>query len=305
MAQDKKKRPRTGSGPATRNEPPAGAKQPPRSAVGFGPQGSAIRRQSVAANRGKGETNKTQLYIFGAAVLIIAAVVIAGMVLNKSNAVQIKNDGYGPSKSGIVAMATDGAMTIAAASTANGSAALNIDVYEDPLCPFCGNFERDFGQQIAKAVDEGKLTVNYHLLNFLDTSSGSGNYSSRAVATLMCTATHLGSTKGTWASLHAALYSTGLQPQEGSAGLSNEQLNAQISSAAAATGVPAGAADLVAAMSCVTNGEMLPTVITSYNTSAATLNSLVGGVKSPVIVSSGAVVNVNDSEWLTNLLAAG
>lgn len=323
MVQGKKKRPTMGAGVtktpvaststgSAASKPAAGTqtgstptaarstgKATPRSAVGYGPQGSAIRRQSVAANRPTKGSNKTQLYILGAAAVVIALVVVLGIVLNKSNST-INEDGYGNSKNGVAALGANGVIAV----DANTTPPVTIDVYEDPICPFCGAFERDYGQQIAKAIDEGKLRVNYNLLNFLDKASGSGNYSTRAVAALQCAGAHIGSTKGAWAAFHAALYSSGVQPEEGGSDLTNDQLIAQMKTAATGAGVPADSADLAAAASCVTNGDMLASAAATYTASAAALTAVLGQVSTPAIVHNGAIVDINaDTAWLTKLIA--
>jgi len=55
-------------------------------------------------------------------------------------------------------------------------------VYEDFLCPFCGEFEKQTHEQLATLADEGKVQVEYRPVVFLN---GLGPYSARA--TLMFT----------------------------------------------------------------------------------------------------------------------
>ena len=120
-----------------------------------------------------------------------------------------------------------------------------IDVFEDALCPICAEFERQFGQQINQAVDQGDLAVNYHMLNFLNPRSFSGDYSTRAAAALLCVAEEGGTQPGLYLNYHSALFSTDNQPAEGgSADLTNEQL----AELATTTGAPTSAA------SCITAG---------------------------------------------------
>ncbi len=284
--------------PTGKPKPVSTATGPPpeRTAVGAGPAGSAIRRQSVATDR-PAETNRTQIIIIGCAVVVMAFVVVLGLVWNRSNT-EVKNDGYGNSKSSVATL-DSGVITIS-----NGAPTLAIDVYEDPICPACGNFERQYGQQIAQAVDEGKLTVHYHLLTFLDSGSASKDYSTRAAAALMCAASNLGSTPGAFAALHSSLFSEAVQPAEGgSADLTNDQLLAQVRTAATAVNVATDAAAVTATATCITDGTELPTVASSFATSTATLTALTGGVQSPVVVHNGAVVGVDSGSWLTDLLA--
>lgn len=308
MAQQGRKKRPAGSGPtgkAVRSAASGGPKpsrvptDAQRTAVGSGPRGSASQRRSTGAGTPPGN-NRTQLVIWGAAIAVIVAVIAVGIVWNISSN-KVENAGYGAAAKSTVTMDATGTITMTAVA-AGATAAPTIDVYEDPLCPYCAQFERQYGQQIAQAVDEGKVAVNYHLMNFLDRASGSGDYSSRAVGTLMCAATNIGSTPGAWAALHAKLYEEGVQPEENSVSdMTNEQLGQNLTDAATGAGLAADAASVTAAVECVNASTMLPTVATSFAASTTTLNQLVGGVRSPVIVHDGAVVNVDDSNWLASV----
>src|SRR5699024_4736207 len=54
-----------------------------------------------------------------------------------------------------------GIITVRAAD-ADGSVVL--DLYEDPLCPICAQFEAAFGEDIGQAIDDGELTVRYRIV---------------------------------------------------------------------------------------------------------------------------------------------
>ena len=139
----------------------------------------SISRKSVAQARTSNSNNRTQLIIGAVAIVVIAAIIIIGIVMNqKETAVQ--NAGYGASTKS-VATEANGVVTVSN-PTAAGTSPKVIDLYEDALCPVCAEFEAQFGQQINQAVDEGKLTVNVHMLTFLDPRSFSKNYSTRAAA---------------------------------------------------------------------------------------------------------------------------
>ena len=57
------------------------------------------------------------------------------------------------------------------------SAPHKLVVYEDFLCPFCGEFEKASHEQLAKLADEGKVQVEYRPFVFLNEV---GPYSARA-----------------------------------------------------------------------------------------------------------------------------
>ena len=91
-----------------------------------------------------------------------------------------------------------------------------IDLYEDPQCPACREFEQRVGPSIAEWVSSGSTKVNYHVVSFLDRASTT-RYSSRAANASYCAAD-----AGVFVRYHDLLYAA--QPKEGSAGLSDEQL---------------------------------------------------------------------------------
>ncbi len=51
-----------------------------------------------------------------------------------------------------------------------------LTVYEDPRCPACGQFEREFAPTVDQLQDQGKLYGNYHIVSFIDRhDSGKGS----------------------------------------------------------------------------------------------------------------------------------
>ncbi|MGK2869289.1 MAG: DsbA family protein [Mycobacterium sp.] len=85
---------------------------------------------------------------------------------------------------------------------------LVLSVYEDPLCPHCGAFEKAFGPTINKLIDGGAIAVDYYMVGILN-SAGNQNYSSRASGAAYCVADE--STEA-FRRFHAALYAQ--QPSE-------------------------------------------------------------------------------------------
>lgn len=68
------------------------------------------------------------------------------------------------------------------------SAPVSIDIFDEPICPQCGDFITSAAADLSKAVEDEKLAIRYHLVNFLDGESASGNYSTRALAASLCVA---------------------------------------------------------------------------------------------------------------------
>ena len=100
-----------------------------------------------------------------------------------------------------------------------GSGKTVVDTFIDPMCPYCGEFEKANGSQLGALVNDGTITLRIHPLTFLDQSSGGSQYSSRASSALTCVA----ASDPTKSLVYlAALYAD--QPQEGTSGLSNAEL---------------------------------------------------------------------------------
>jgi protein-disulfide isomerase len=97
-----------------------------------------------------------------------------------------------------------------------GQAAVRVDVYQDYLCPHCKAFESSTGATLKQLVADGKATVAYHPLAFLDDASTT-KYSTRSAAAAACA-----QDAGKLVEYNDALYTN--QPAEGSAGLSDDQL---------------------------------------------------------------------------------
>jgi protein-disulfide isomerase len=83
-----------------------------------------------------------------------------------------------------------------------------LSMYEDFLCPACGNFEKNFGPTVRKAIASGAIAGDYYMVSILD-RQGDG-YSSRASNAGYCVADQ--STE-VFQRFHDALYKQ--QPEEG------------------------------------------------------------------------------------------
>ena len=124
------------------------------------------------------------------------------------------------------------------------TAPVTLDLFEDPQCPVCAQFESQVGPAISGWIASGKVKVHYHVISFLDSASTT-KYSSRAANALYASA---GVSADAFAKYHQLLYQQ--QPAEGSAGLTEDtlvQLAQQAGAGAAADQIRAGTyADYVA-----------------------------------------------------------
>jgi protein-disulfide isomerase len=135
--------------------------------------------------------------------------------------------------------------------SANGSAiALNagqaktIDIWEDPQCPVCRNFEDANGSYIESLVREKKATVRFHVLSFL------GDESVRAANASFCAAD-----EGQYLDFHHALYAV-QSPLENSGFWSNDTL--------VAIGKKIGISSTTF-VNCVTKGSKIDIVKANYD----------------------------------------
>src|SRR5690606_36950998 len=63
-----------------------------------------------------------------------------------------------------------------------------VDIFVDFQCPVCKNFEEQFGPQLEKAAEDGKITLAYHPIAILDRYSQGTEYSSRSANAAVCVA---------------------------------------------------------------------------------------------------------------------
>src|SRR6478735_12705227 len=99
------------------------------------------------------------------------------------------------------------------------------------MCPICNQFEQSYGETIQGLVDDGSVTLNIHPISILDRSSQGTKYSTRGANAMYCVAVADAEAS---VPFMQAMYQN--QPQEGSTGLTDEQI-LQIASGAGVTGI--------------------------------------------------------------------
>jgi protein-disulfide isomerase len=95
---------------------------------------------------------------------------------------------------------------------------VKVVLYIDFICPVCKNFEAQYNETMTKLRNDGKITVEYRPLGFLDSRSTT-NYSSRAANAAACVVNESPEKYSDFVDLLFAK-----QPAEGSAGLSDDEL---------------------------------------------------------------------------------
>jgi protein-disulfide isomerase len=95
---------------------------------------------------------------------------------------------------------------------------VKVVVYIDFICPVCKRFETTYGESLTNLRNEGKISLEYRPLGFLDLQSTT-NYSSRAANAAACV---VNESPEKYSDFVNALFEK--QPAEGSAGLSDDDL---------------------------------------------------------------------------------
>jgi protein-disulfide isomerase len=98
-----------------------------------------------------------------------------------------------------------------------GGGPVLVEVYLDFLCPACKQFETAAQPTIDQLVSAGKISLVWHPLGFLDANSVPAGYSTRAANAAACAAN-----EGKIGDYGINLFA--VQPPEGSAGLTDDQL---------------------------------------------------------------------------------
>lgn len=98
-----------------------------------------------------------------------------------------------------------------------GTGPVTVDVYEDFMCPACGNFETASGPALKKLAESGRITLRFHPVAILDHYSNGTEYSTRAAA-----ASAAAAEAGKFTEFHDALYAD--RPEENTSGLTDAKM---------------------------------------------------------------------------------
>ena len=132
--------------------------------------------------------------------------------------------------------------------------------------------------------------MHYHLLNYLDPMSASGDYSTRALAASLCVAS--ANDPKPYTAFYADLFASSFQPEEnGSSDPSDDELAQRAESA--------GASSTVA--DCIKSGEKLGAAKTKATNAYDALKGLMSSPSTPQVFDGQTKVDTSDSEWLNRL----
>jgi protein-disulfide isomerase len=107
-------------------------------------------------------------------------------------------------------------------SATNSPEVIDIKLYIDYLCPDCGTFENKNDAQLRAWVESGAATIEIHPIAVLTTKSAGTQYSLRAANAAACVAEFA---PNHFFNFNEALFVD--QPKEGSAGLTDQQIEAR------------------------------------------------------------------------------
>lgn len=178
-------------------------------------QQAAQAGASTPVQRGAGDGGRSRVVVAAVAVGTLLALVVGGGIW-----LQDYNDpGDLPAAIPVAQPATDYPVQVHGTVVVAGGphAPVTIDIYEDFLCPVCGDFEEEYGDRLDLAAATGEATIRYHPVAILNESTEPAGYSTLAAAAAFCAAD-----RGIYPAVHESLFAT--QPEEGGAGWTREQL---------------------------------------------------------------------------------
>jgi protein-disulfide isomerase len=169
---------------------------------------AAERAAAIRAEQERAERRKRNLLVTAVVVGVLALVVgVAAWVQ------------AGRDTTGQVATPPAGAVETYGVPMGPADAPVTVTVYEDFMCPYCGDFEAISSQPLREYAESGQVQVRYHVVSFLDDASGT-DYSTRAANALAVVLDTAGAEAAV--RFHDLLFAH--QPAEGTPGLSDEEL---------------------------------------------------------------------------------
>ncbi|MDO9395295.1 MAG: thioredoxin domain-containing protein, partial [Herbiconiux sp.] len=135
-------------------------------------QSRADRAAAAMAEQQRGERRRQTLMI-GGVVAVILVLVVGGVLIQQSR--DTSTDVAAPG-----AGTTDYGLTIGEADAPH-----ELIIYEDFLCPFCGELEAASREELATLADEGKVQVEYRPFDLLSRISDYSARSTNAFAVVL------------------------------------------------------------------------------------------------------------------------
>lgn len=180
------------------------SKKPQNNPNAAGNRREQLQRQREQQAKERKVRNIITFSILGVALLAIVGVIVAVVVSSRNVPVA---EGGG---------AVTGNYTVV---TGQSDAPVTVSIYQDFMCPYCGDFERANRDDLIAMVDSGAAKVEFHVMNFLDDASQGTRFSTRAANALVAIAK---AEPDKVMAFNAALFES--QPAENTAGLSDAEI---------------------------------------------------------------------------------
>ena len=221
-----------------------------------------------------------------AALIAIAVLVLGGIVWMSQRGGDANPITFGETNDELIQVSDKGVVTVGQES------APTVQIWEDYMCPACASFEGQNGERIASAVEAGDLRVEFHTLNFLNGQSGSGEYSTRALAAIQCVAAK--DSLPVFFDVKNAYFAE--QPAEGG----GDRTPGELADIAEAAGANADSVECIGNVE--TNGGM-DKASDSADNAQQSIREITDRVSTPTVAYEGEVVEISNPAWLDEIIA--
>jgi protein-disulfide isomerase len=151
----------------------------------------------------------TNWFVIGVSTAVVVVLVAIGAAAWWANSLAT---GPGTAPQSVIVNQDTGAITF-------GTGDDEVDTYVDFMCPICGDFETQYGEQLQTAAASDAITLNIHPVSILDRYSQNTKYSTRAASAMYCVAAEAPDAALTFFN---SLFTN--QPEENSVGLGDDEL---------------------------------------------------------------------------------
>lgn len=285
--------PNAASGPGRKN---AGGKTGSKGAgnksstPGAGGKGGSTRQRAkaakavAAARAARGRRNR--LIATVVACVVILCVLIGGVSYAVYKTEQSKNQIEAADITAHYPVKVDNGTVLAGKSNAK----VKIDIYEDFMCPYCGDLERKSGSAMQKDLNNGSLQIRYRIVDTLNANSNPAGYSQRAANAAIATVP-----AGKFAQYHWSLFHD--QAEESGPGYSDKQLL----DLGKRLGIDGKAYNNFAKAVKKGTYSKYPSVQADKLKNDKSLHQPNGQYGTPTVVHNGQLIDTGKSNWLSSL----